>query len=446
MLTEVTIETLRPQIRTELPGPNARRILAADSKLVSPSYTRSYPLVARRGLGMYVEDVDGNQFLDFSAGIAVCSTGHCHPAVVAAIQQQAAELIHMSGTDFYYELMVSFAEQLSRVAPMRGPHRVYYGNSGTEAVEAAIKLARYHTRRQFIVGFYNAFHGRTLGSLSLTSSKVTQRQRFAPLVPGFFHVTYPDPYRPPHGASDVTAACLEDLDRLFHTTTPPDEVAAIFIEPVQGEGGYVVPPKEFVQELRRLCTRHGILLVADEVQSGCGRTGKMWAIEHFDVEPDIVCIAKGIASGLPLGVTLSRADLMDWTPGAHASTFGGNPVVLAAASVTLKLLEKELVKNAAEVGAYLMSRLKSWPQKYRIVGDVRGLGLMIGIEIVSDQKKRTRDHESRERLVETAFQKGLLILGCGPNTIRLMPPLICSRADADVALELLEECLAEAAT
>jgi 4-aminobutyrate aminotransferase len=442
-MTEPKPTSAGPRIRTELPGPNARRVLAGDAKYISPSYTRSYPLVAKHGRGMYIEDVDGNEFLDFSAGIAVCSTGHCHPEVVAAIQRQAAELIHMSGTDFYYDLMVSFAEQLSQVAPTPGPHRVYYGNSGTEAIEAAIKLARYHTGRQFIVGFYNAFHGRTFGALSLTSSKVTQRQRFAPLVPGFFHTTYPDPYHPPHGTADVTAACLEDLDRLFRTTTPPEEVAAIFIEPVQGEGGYIVPPREFVQELRRICTRHGILFVADEVQSGCGRTGKMWAIEHFGVEPDIVCMAKGIASGMPLGVTLARAEIMDWTPGAHASTFGGNPVVLAAAAATLKLLEGGLVRNAAEIGEHLLRRLRRWPETHRIVGNVRGLGLMIGVEIVSDQKKRTRDHDTRERIVELAFHKGLLLLGCGPNTVRIMPPLICTREEADTAADLLEQCITE---
>jgi 4-aminobutyrate aminotransferase len=435
-----------PRIVTELPGPEARRVLAGDQKYISPSYTRSYPLVARRGRGMMVEDVDGNEFLDFSAGIAVCSTGHCHPDVVAAIQRQAAELIHMSGTDFYYPLLVEFAERISRVAPMPGPHRVYYGNSGAEAIEAAIKLARYHTGRQYIVGFYNGFHGRTMGALSLTASKVTQRARFAPLVPGFFHITYPDRYHPPHGAADVTGACLEELDRLFHTTTPPEEIAALVIEPVQGEGGYIVPPREFVQELGRICRRHGILLVADEVQSGCGRTGRMWAIEHFGVEPDIVAAAKGIASGMPLGVTLARAQVMNWTPGAHASTFGGNPVALAAAEATLRLLEDGLVRNSAEVGAYLLERLSAWPRKHRIVGDVRGMGLMAGVEIVSDQPTHRRDHDTRERIVEAAFRRGLLLLGCGPNTVRLMPPLICSREDVDIALGILEDCIAEVET
>lgn len=432
-----------PQIRTALPGPNARRVLAGDREYISPSYTRDYPLVAQSGRGMMVTDVDGNEFLDFSAGIAVCSTGHCHPDVVAAIQQQAATLIHMSGTDFYYEQMVACAEALSRLAPMPGPHRIYYGNSGAEANEAAIKLARYHTGRQLVIGFYNSFHGRTFGALSLTSSKIAQRARFSPLVPGFFHIPYPDTYHPLLGASDVTAACLEELDRLFQTTTPANEVAALFMEPVQGEGGYVVPPVEFVREIRRICDRNGILMVVDEVQSGCGRTGKMWAIQHFGVEPDVVTAAKGVASGMPLGVTLARAGLMDWGPGAHASTFGGNPVCLAAALATLKLLESELIRNCAEVGAYAMEKLRKWPQRFRLVGDVRGLGLMIGIEIVSDQRLRIRNPESRNRLIQAAFNRGLLILGCGANTIRLMPPLLCSRRDVDTALSILESCLAE---
>ncbi|MGH9468395.1 MAG: acetyl ornithine aminotransferase family protein [Terriglobales bacterium] len=436
-----TASSLAPELRTALPGPNAQRIVAADEKLISPSYTRSYPFVARKGSGMYVEDVDGNRFLDFSAGIAVCSTGHCHPEVVAAIQRQAAELIHMSGTDFYYEQMVRVAEMMSATAPMPGPHRFFYGNSGAEAIEAALKLARYHSRRPYFIGFYNGFHGRTLGALSMTCSKQTQRARFAPLLPGFFHISYPNPYRPPHGTSDVVGACLDELERLFHTTTPPEEVAAIIFEPVQGEGGYVVPPSAFAQELRRVCDRNGILLIADEVQSGCGRSGKMWAIEHHGVQPDIVCSAKGIASGMPLGVMFARAGIMDWTAGAHASTFGGNPVCLAAAEATLKLLQGGLIRNSAEVGEYMMQRLQSWPEKHRKVGEVRGLGLMIGVEIVSDKAKRTPDAAQRDRIVNAAFQRGLLILGCGANSVRLMPPLIITREQADIGLGILEEVI-----
>ncbi|MGH9534923.1 MAG: acetyl ornithine aminotransferase family protein [Terriglobales bacterium] len=442
MIATSTPSRFTPQILTPLPGPNARRVLAGDAALISPSYTRSYPLVAKRGRGMVIEDVDGNQFLDFSAGIAVCSTGHCHPQVSAAIERQARELIHMSGTDFYYPQMVEVAETLSRLAPMPGPHRVYYGNSGAEAMEAAMKLARYHTRRQSFIAFYNCFHGRTFGALSLTSSKTSQRERFAPLVPGVFHIPYPDEYHPLHGATDVAAACLEDLDRLFRTTTPPNEVAAIVLEPVQGEGGYIVPPSAFVREIRRICDRHGILLIADEVQSGCGRTGKMWAIEHHGVAPDILTVAKGVASGMPLGVTLARAGIMDWAPGAHASTFGGNPVCLAAAQATLQLLESTLIRNAAEVGDYLKGKMQTWPERFPIVGQVRGLGLMLAFELVSERQHRTRDAAARDRLVQAAFEKGLLVLGCGPNSIRLMPPLICTPADVDVAVEILEACLA----
>lgn len=442
MSSNLAHELAGPQIRTSLPGPNAARVLTADQRLVSPSYTRSYPLVAKRGQGMYVEDVDGNVFLDFTAGIAVCSTGHSHPAVVAAIRRQAGELIHMSGTDFYYEQMVTVAEQLQRLAPMAGPIKVYYGNSGTEAIEAAIKLARYHTRRPYIVGFYGGFHGRTYGSMALTSSKAVQRQHFGPMAPGFFHLSYPNPYRP-QGAADVTAACLEELDRLFHTTTPADEVAAIVMEPMQGEGGYIVPPREFVQELRRICDRHGILLAVDEVQTGAGRTGRMWAIEHFGVEPDIVASAKGIASGLPLGVMFARAEVMDWKPGNHASTFGGNPVALAAAEATIRLLESGLIRNAAEIGEHLLGRLRTWPGRFPQVGEVRGKGLFIGIEMVRDQRTKEPDAALRDRVVDRAFRKGLLVLGCGSNSLRLMPPLICTREQADTAVTILQECLAE---
>lgn len=439
------LKSAMPRFRTELPGPNARRIIAGDRALVSGSYTRSYPLVARRGRGVMIEDVDGNEFLDFAAGIAVTSTGHCHPEVVAAIQQQAGELIHMSGTDFYYESMVTLGEKLSRIAPMRGPHRFYYGNSGTEAIEAALKLARYHTRRQWVVAFYGAFHGRTMGALSLTSSKPQQRRRFGPLVPGVVHAPFPNLYRRPAGTSAAeyarnTARYIEDV--IFKSEVPPEECAAIFVEPVQGEGGYLPAPPEFMQELRAICDRHGILLVCDEVQSGCGRTGKWWAVEHCGVEPDMVAMAKGIASGMPLGVLMTRAELMDWVPGSHASTFGGNPVAIAAAMATLEVLERDGVHNAEVVGAYMMERMRAWPQRYGIVGDVRGLGLMIGVEIVVDQRTKSIGGPERDRIVELAFERGALFLGAGPNTIRISPPLIVSREQADAALDILEEALA----
>ncbi len=435
-----------PKLHGSLPGPNARRIVDADDHWISPSYTRSYPLVAKRGRGVRVEDVDGNEFLDFAAGIAVCSTGHCHPEVVGAIQKQAGELIHMSGTDFYYESLVTLSERLSKIAPMRGPHRFYYGNSGAEAIECALKLARYHTQRQNIIAFLGAFHGRTMGALSLTASKPQQRRRFAPLVPGVTHIRYPYAYRGceggPQEAEAFALGCARYIeDKLFHTTLAPEEVAAIFVEPIQGEGGYVVAPTIFMQELRRICDKHGILLVADEVQSGAGRTGKWWAIEHTGVEPDIVCMAKGIASGMPLGVCMSRADIMDWKPGSHASTFGGNPVCIAAALATLDVLERDGLGNAAQRGEQAFRRLKSWPSRHPVVGDVRGRGLMIGIEIVKDQKTRETAPELRDRIVELAFERGLLILGCGENSLRLAPPLIVGEQEMDVALDILEECV-----
>jgi 4-aminobutyrate aminotransferase len=438
-----------PKLKTALPGPNARRILAADEKYVSPSYTRSYPMVAKRGRGIVVEDVDGNEFFDFSAGIGVTSTGQCHPKVVAAIQKQAAELIHMSGTDFYYEGMVTLAERLSKIAPMPGPHKFYYGNSGAEAIECALKLARYHTKRQQVIAFFGAFHGRTMGALSLTASKPQQKRRFSPLVPGVTHVRYPDVYRGcvdgPQDAEKFALGCARYIeDKLFKTILAPEEVAAIFVEPIQGEGGYVVAPTIFMQELRRICDKHGILLVLDEVQSGIGRTGKWFAVEHTGVHPDIVCMAKGIASGMPLGVTMSKAHIMDWIPGSHASTFGGNPVCIAAALATLDVIENEgLLRNSQQVGDYMLKRMADWPKKHRIVGDVRGRGLMIGVEIVKDQKTREYGAGERDRIVVAAFERGVLFLGCGPSTIRIAPPLIVTTDEADVALDALEESIAQ---
>jgi 4-aminobutyrate aminotransferase len=445
----MTTKTLAgPRIKTALPGPNAKRVLAGDDKYISPSYTRSYPLVAKSGRGIVVTDVDGNEFFDFSAGIAVTSTGHCHPDVVAAIQKQAGELIHMSGTDFYYESMITLAERLSKIAPMPGPHKVYYGNSGAEAIEAALKLARYHTKRQNVIAFFGAFHGRTMGALSLTGSKPQQKRRFGTGVPGVTHVRYPDVYRGCEGgAQDAEAfalGCARFIeDKLFKTTLAPEEVAAIFVEPVQGEGGYVIAPTVFMQELRRICDKHGILLVADEVQSGAGRTGKWWAIEHTGVQPDIVCMAKGIASGMPLGITMSRADIMDWVPGSHASTFGGNPVCIAAALATLDVIENEgLLRNSTEVGNHMLKRMADWPRKHKLVGDVRGRGLMVGVEIVKDQKTKEYASEQRDRIIELAFERGVLLLGCGPSTIRIAPPLVVSKDEADVAVDVLDECIA----
>jgi 4-aminobutyrate aminotransferase len=436
---------IAPKLKTALPGPNAKRVLEGDEKFVSPSYTRSYPMVAKHGQGIVVTDVDGNEFFDFSAGIAVVSTGHCHPHVVAAIQKQAAELIHMSGTDFYYESMVTLAERLSRIAPMPGPHKIYYGNSGTEAIECAFKLSRYHTKRQNVIAFYGAFHGRTMGALSLTASKPQQKRRFAPLVPGVTHIRYPDVYRDA-GTQEPEAFALSCArfieDKVFRTTLPAEEVAAIFVEPIQGEGGYVIAPAVFMQELRRICDRHGILLVVDEVQSGVGRTGKWWAVEHTGVQPDIVCVAKGIASGMPLGVTITKAEIMDWAPGSHASTFGGNPVCIAAALATLDVIEDEgLLRNAAEVGSHILRRVADWPSKHKLVGDVRGRGLMIGVEIVKDKKTKEYAAADRDRIVQLAFERGVLFLGCGPSTIRIVPPLIVTKDEADVAIDALEEAI-----
>lgn len=439
-----TMTSAGPKIRTKLPGPNAQKVLRGDAQFISPSYTRSYPLVAKSGRGSIVEDVDGNEFLDFSSGIAVCSTGHCHPEVVAAIQKQAGELIHMSGTDFYYENMVTLAERLAKAAPMSGPVRVYYGNSGTEAIEAAMKLARYHTKRQGIIAFYGAFHGRTMGALSLTASKVQQRRRFFPVVPGVAHVPFPYSYRRPEGMSEeqFIRECVSFIeDRVFKTIMPPEECAAIFIEPIQGEGGYVPAPREYMQELRRICDKHGILLVADEVQCGAGRTGKMWAIEESGVEPDIVTIAKGIASGMPLGVTLARAEIMDWVPGSHASTFGGNPICIEAALATMNVLEGGAMHNAEVVGNHILRRIKRWVETHPMVGDVRGRGLMLGIEIVKNKQTRATAHDERDRIVDLAFERGLLFLGAGENSIRIAPPLIVTQEQADIAMDVLEECI-----
>ena len=438
-----------PKLKMPLPGPKAKAIIDRDKALMSPSYTRGYPLVARRGRGTRLEDVDGNEFLDFSAGIAVTSTGHCHPEVVAAVQAQAAELIHMSGTDFYYEGMAELGERLSAIAPMPGPHRIYYGNSGAEAVECAMKLARYHTGRQNIIAFLGSFHGRTMGALSLTSSRPQQKRRFAPFVPGVTHVRYPYAFRGYNGEQqdpeEFGLACARYIeDKLFKTVLPPEEVAAIFVEAIQGEGGYVVAPTIFMQELRRICDEHGILLIIDEVQSGFGRTGKWWAIEHTGVEPDIITSAKGIASGFPLSACISRAEIMDWKPGSHASTFGGNPVAIAAALATMKILEREGLANATNVGAQMKARAESWVSRYESVGEVRGRGLMIGVEIIADKHSRASHPHLRDRIVDRAFEKGLLLLGCGESSIRLSPSLLVTPEEATIAMDLLEECIAEA--
>jgi 4-aminobutyrate aminotransferase len=433
-----------PDIKTALPGPKAKAFVERDNAAVSPSYTRDYPLVIARGEGAVVEDVDGNVFIDLAAGIAVTGTGHAHPDVVKAITDQAQKFLHMSGTDFYYELQVTLAEEIGRITPIEGPVKAFFGNSGTEAVEACVKLARHHSKRHNIIAFLGSFHGRTLGSLALTSSKALQRTGFGPMMPGVFHAPYANPYRPvvggPGGASaDAAIAYLED--QILTHLVSPEEVAAIVVEPVQGEGGYVVPPASFLQQLRGIADRHGILLVADEVQSGMGRTGTMFASEHFGLTPDMVAIAKGIASGLPLGICAAKADVMDWKPGAHASTFGGNPLSCAAALATIKVLEQGVMQNAADVGAYLKQGLTDLMGRHKIIGDVRGLGLMIGVELVKDRKSKERAVDERNAVVQEMFQRGMLILGAGKNAVRFAPPLVLTREQADTTVRLFSESL-----
>jgi len=418
MASQVINEKL-PRLVTELPGPKARAIIDSDRKYISPSYTRSYPLVAKSASGAIVEDVDGNRFLDFNAGIAVCSTGHCHPDVVRAIQKQAAQLIHMSGTDFYYEQMPQLARKLESLMPDGKSWRCFFGNSGTEAIEAAMKLARYATGRWQFIAFQSAFHGRTMGSLSLTSSKPGQRKGFGPLIPGVTHAPFGN------------ARYIEDV--LFKTTVNPSEVAAIVVETIQGEGGYIIPPPDFLPGLEKIARKHGILVIADEVQCGMGRSGKMFAFEHFDFHPDIVAIAKGIASGMPLGVTMARAEIMTWEPGAHASTFGGNPVCLAAALETVRLLHEKYVANSAKVGEYLRGKLERLKERQSAIVDVRGRGLMIGVQVASA--------DQRDAIISECFRRGLLILGAGPSTIRLSPPLIIDEEQADFAVGILSDAI-----
>jgi len=435
-----------PDIKTPLPGPKAKALIERDGAVVSPSYTRSYPFVMARGEGAFVEDVDGNTFLDCAAGIAVNSTGHSHPDVVRAIVEQAGRFLHMSGTDFYYEPQVRLAEQMAEIAPIGGEVRSFFGNSGAEATEAAIKLARHATGRQNIIAFLGSFHGRTRGAVALTSSKAIQRQGFGPLMPGVYHAPYADCYRCPVKLEPESCAaeCLDFIDEqiLVHLVSP-EEVAAIVVEPIQGEGGYLVPPKQFLQRLRELTRRHGILLVADEVQSGMGRTGRMFACEHYDLEADVVTVAKGIASGMPLGVMSARADLMQWPPGSHASTFGGNPVCSAAALATIALLRDRLIQNASEVGAHLIAGLRDLAGRHPIIGDVRGKGLMIGVELVRDRATKARAATERDAVVAAAFRRGVLLLGAGQNSVRFSPPLVLTKAQADVAIDVFDQALAD---
>jgi len=431
-------------IKTKLPGPKASALIDKDNNFVSPSYTRSYPFVARKAKGLWMEDMDGNLFLDFTAGIAVCATGHCHPQVVDAIKKQADMLLHMSGTDFYYPSQILLAEKLVSIAPGEKQKKVYFGNSGAEAVEAAFKLARWHTRRELNIAFFGAFHGRTMGALSLTASKAIQKKHYNPLVPGITHIPYAYCYRCPYHLTypkcDVYCARWIE-DTLFRTTIPAEEVAAIIVEPIQGEGGYVSPPPEFHQTLYRIAKNYGILYIVDEVQSGMGRTGKMFAIEHFDVVPDMIALAKGIASGMPLGALIATADIMDWEAGSHASTFGGNPISCQAALATIDLLEKELITNADVQGRRLEKGLLKMQAEHECIGDVRGKGLMLGAELVKDRESKEPAAKLRNAIIAKSFEKGLLLLGCGANTVRFSPALTVSADEIDVCLSMFDDII-----
>ena len=440
-------ETKLPRISTALPGPKSQLVIDYDKKYMSPSYLRDYPFVAERGYGAIVEDPDGNAFLDFAAGIAVCSTGHCHPKVVEAIQKQAAELIHIAGNDFYHRHMPQLAERLVKTMPKPQDYRVFFGNSGTEAVEGAIKLARYATRRDKLIAFYGCFHGRTLGSLSLTASKNTQRKGFGTLLGGVEHIPYPYAYRCALGHTKETCGgeIIEFLEQqIFKRLFAPEEVAAIIVEPIQGEGGFIPAPLFFLQELQRICNRHGIVLIVDEVQAGMGRTGKWWAYDHAGITPDIVLTAKGIASGMPISAFIAKESIMQWKPGAHGTTYGGNPVCIASALATMELIEGGLMANARKIGDYVFGKINDWPQRFKIVGDVRGKGLMIGVEFVRDQKTKEKAADLRDRVIDNAFHRGLLTLGSGENSIRLSPPLIIDEEQADCAIRIMEESIREA--
>lgn len=437
-------------LNTTRPGPKSQAIIDRDSVIMTGALTPRYPFVIERGEGARVWDVDGQEYIDFAAGIAVTSTGHSHPKVVEAIIEQSKKFIHIAGTDYYYDVQVKIAEKLAEIAPFDEPARVFLTNSGTEAVEGALKLARWYTRRHQVIAFYGAFHGRTMGALSLTSSKIPQRDGFLPLVPGVHHVPYNNPYRCLHGREETACrdhcTCADFItDVLFKRTVPPDSVAAIILEPIQGEGGYVVPDARFVQQLRDICTRHGIMLIADEVQSGIGRTGKWWAIEHFGVQPDIVCSAKGLASGMPLGAVIAREHIMSWPPGAHGSTFGGNPISCAAALATLELIESGYMQNAVEQGEYITEVLEEMRSHHPSLrhGRIDGRGLMVGAELVLDQS-RTPAKELRNHVERLAIENGLLILGAGESTLRFCPALMIDRSTLHEGLERFEKSLTQA--
>lgn len=435
---------MNDRIQTALPGPKAQAIIARDKEVISPSYPRGCPLVVSHARGMEVWDVDGNRFLDFAAGIAVCSTGHAHPKVVGAIQAAAEKFLHIS-SDYWHEEMTGLGERLAAAAPLGEPAMSFLCQSGTEAVEGAIKLARYVTGRPRFIGFIGGFHGRTLGSLSFTSSKYTQQKGFSPMMPGVTHVPFPNAYRPVLAGDDQGTAVLDYIRMLFQRCVPPSEVAAVLVEPVQGEGGYLIPPDGFLAGLRSLCNEHGILLIFDEVQSGIGRTGKMFACEHWGVQPDIMTSAKGLGSGLPIGAVIAKKSIMSqWKPGAHGNTYGGNPVTCAAANATLDLVRSGLADNAATVGAHFMSRLREMQRDYPCIGEVRGKGLFIGMELIEGDAGKTPASALCEAVITRAFHNGLLLLSCGTSTVRFMPPLIATTRDVDEAVQLLRTSLDQA--
>lgn len=422
-----------PKIVVPPPGPKAKKVIAQDKEFSSPSYIKEYPFVMAGGRGAMAEDVDGNRYVDWMSGIAVSSTGYNHPAVVSAVQEAAGKFLHICGTDFYYGGMAQLCERLSKLAPMKEKARVFLANSGTEAVEGAVKLARYHTKRSQLIAFDGAFHGRSYAAVSLTASKVKYKAGFGPLLPGVHHLPYDNPYHDIDG--------LKYAQALFDMKVAPNEVAAVIMEPIQGEGGYVLPRPDFVRAWRRICDQHGILLVFDEIQSGVGRTGKMWACEHYGVEPDILLTAKGLGSGLPIGAIVARESVMTWPQGSHGTTFGGNPVCCAAALATLDLVESELAENARKMGERLIKGLRELQARHESIGDVRGVGLMIGVEFVKDRASKEPDGELAHALEAEAFKSGLLLLSCGKSVIRVAPPLVLTPHDVDAGLQIVDDCL-----
>lgn len=438
-----------PKIVVTPPGPKARKLVKEDERLISPSFGRFYPLVVESGSGCIVKDVDGNEYIDFNSGLVCLNVGHNHPKVIAAIKNQCDRFLHYSNTDFYYDQVVNTAERLTEITPGNFEKKVYFGNSGAEAIEASVKLAKWHTRRQLFLGFIGAFHGRTIGALSLTASKPTQRRYFSPLMPGVTHVPYPYCYRCPFKLSHPECRywCVDFIDeQVLQKYVPPEDVAAIVFEPIQGEGGYVVPPTEYFQKLKKLADKYGLLLIDDEVQSGMGRTGKWFAIEHWGVEPDIVCASKALASGLPLGAAVSRASIMDWVPGSHATTFGGNPLACVAAMAVIDAIKEEkLLENAAKQGSYIVKRLGELKEQCEIVGDVRGRGLMIGMEIVEDKKSKKPAPQKVSEIMTRSWKRGINVISCGASAIRIAPPLIITRELVDAAMDIIEDVTREVA-